>query len=398
MSDRFRTLAGSLAVAMVGVAMPALTGSAAASVPPPPIEWVVLGDSYTAGGVAAASSRPGALQGEEPHFADGRVGAGTRRGCDQTDMSWPNQVNKVLGAPGENTVALTANVSCAGALIEHVVAEPQTPQGQNVDGWSRPGHPYFPVDPDGDPGTLRFPRLRHVQLDAVQPSTKLVTVGIGAADVGLIQIFTTCMALGDRSGNKGAPCSRYFTRPPIGIENLRQRLDRTRDAYIDMLEQIRAKAHSDARIMAIGYPSVIPGRTDVTRCVWGRIAQDRPDVAAMHHFGSITHEDLDWLREAVINGLNTAINDAVPNDPHFAFLGLGKPDGAAHDVCADAGPNAQGAWIEGLIDQTPKDTGKRWPRPGFFHGNVGHHSGATETVLKKFRELISRIRVLERAA
>ncbi|HEX2315344.1 MAG TPA: hypothetical protein VHJ17_16485, partial [Thermomonospora sp.] len=176
----FRALAAGLSVVAVGAATPA-----AASPPPPPAEWVVLGDSFSAGAVAAASSRPGGMRGDEPYFLDGRMGAGTRSGCDRTDRSWPYLVNKVLGRPGEKKVILKANVSCGNALIDHVVLEPQTPQGQNIVGWSKPKHPYFPADPDANPRTMRFPRLKAPQISAVKPSTKLVTVGVGAADIGL---------------------------------------------------------------------------------------------------------------------------------------------------------------------------------------------------------------------
>ncbi|REE97553.1 hypothetical protein [Thermomonospora umbrina] len=398
--SRFRAVAASLSLAMAGAAaLPGPTGHAAAGPKPPPLEWVVLGDSFSAGGIAAASSRPGGPRGSEPYFVDGRLGAGTRKGCDRTDKAWPNQVDKVLGRPGEKRVTLKSNVSCAGALIDHVVAVPQTPKGQNVPGWSRPNHPYFPVDPDGDPATLKFPRLKHPQLAAVKPSTKLVTVGVGWADMGLTQIFTKCMRLGEPTGNKGAPCKKYFTKPPIGVESIQQRLDRTQAAYTDMLERIRAKAHSDAMIMAVGYPFIIPDENDIRRCTWGRVQQMtvKPDVAAMHHFGGITHEDLNWLRDEVIDDLNVIINDAMPNDPHFEFLGLWEPGEAGHDVCADAGPNTHGDWIEGLIDQTPKAIGRRWPRPGFFQGNVKHHEGAAETVVEEFREVLKKTPKLEDA-
>ncbi|MDH2428984.1 SGNH/GDSL hydrolase family protein [Sphaerisporangium sp. TRM90804] len=351
-----------------------------------PLQWVVLGDSYTAGAIPAASSKPGGRLNDPPHFRDGAVGAETRSGCDQTDLSYPYRVDAALGEKGEGLVKLTANVSCGGAQIKHIQAERQTPYGQNIPGLSKPDHLFFPTDPDADATSLAFPKVERVQLDAVTGDTRLVTVGIGGNSLGFAPIIAKCMELGAATGDEGAPCSAHFTEASADVETITRRLERVAAEYRVMLDQIKAKAHPEAKILAIGYPFIIPEDDQISRCMWGRPEEN---LISLHHFASVTHDDLRWLRDSVLKPLNSVIAQAAADEgAHFVDLyGLGAP---GHHVCGQTGVGQDEAWVEGLIDQhvyVPVIT--RWPRGALVHPNAKGHEQAATAVIAKIRELLT---------
>lgn len=351
-----------------------------------PIPWVALGDSYTAGSIPYASSRPGGVQSDPPYFWDGFVGGGTRSGCDQTDVSYPYLVDDELGEFGEGRVELRANVSCGGAQIKHIVDERQTPYGQNVRGITGT-NPFFPVDPDADPESQAFPQLDQVQLDAVDSTTRLVTVGIGGNSLGFGHIIAECLARGAATDNHGAPCRDYYTDPPSGVESIAHRLTRVAEEYRAMLAAIKARAHPEVKILAVGYPFIIPNDEDVSRCRWGRL-DSAAGLAAVYHFGSVNHDDLKWLRDSVLERLNTVIEDAANSDPAVYYVDLYSQGQPGHHVCAQTGIGVDEAWVEGLIDQTAYvSLFTRFPRGALVHPNTKHHTAAAGAVGAKIREV-----------
>ncbi|MFG2716517.1 hypothetical protein ACGFX2_39290 [Streptomyces goshikiensis] len=103
--------AGALAPAQLAGATPAAAAAA--------YDWVALGDSYTAGVIPAA----------------GEVFEVPRGGCERTDLSYPQVIDRDLGS----LIDLT-NVSCGAATIEDVTFNAQQPIGRHL--------PPFSEDPD----------------------------------------------------------------------------------------------------------------------------------------------------------------------------------------------------------------------------------------------------------
>ncbi|SDI55551.1 GDSL-like Lipase/Acylhydrolase family protein, partial [Sinosporangium album] len=243
--------------------------------------WTALGDSYTAGAVAAA--------GEEIE----RV----RDGCSRTRLSYPQVIAERLGS----AVALT-NVSCANATIRHVAVEEQRPVGHHTPPLSNdPDHPFEPVA---------------LQLHAVRPNTDVVTVGIGGGTLGLAELLGSCITLGAKSRGRGAPCKERFDGE-IG-----DRLTTVREHYDEMLTAIHDKAPF-AKVITVGYPRLIP--EDTRKCAYGNLVG----------FATITRADLDWLRTDALEALNTAIRE-VADEQGDVFVDL-YTSSRGHSVCDKAG-------------------------------------------------------------
>src|SRR5215208_3015548 len=130
----------------VVLVLPAVAALGLTACEPPPDNYVALGDSYTAG--------PG-ITPQDPSFP----------GCIRSDANYPNLVAPDLGLPAFR------DVSCSGAQTKDMFAT------QDVD-----------PDPDNPP-----------QLDALDASTKIVTLGIGGNDIGFTSIAETCVQLAIQS-------------------------------------------------------------------------------------------------------------------------------------------------------------------------------------------------------
>ncbi|MCF2533052.1 SGNH/GDSL hydrolase family protein [Yinghuangia soli] len=163
------------------------------------------------------------------------------------------------------------------------------------------------------------------QFDALGPQTKLVTLGIGGNDIGFGEIMTTCVM---RSGDKASPtpCKDAFTKD--GKDVLAQRIKDTAAKVDASLKTIRAKS-PDARVLLVGYPSILPETGD------GCPAQVPIAVG-----------DLDYLR-GVIRGLNTMLSTSA-GTANATYVDTFTP-GLGHDVCQPAGTK----WVEGIAPQSP---------------------------------------------
>ena len=147
------------------------------------LNWVALGDSYTAGAIPAAGE-----EFENP-----------RDGCVRTTGSYPQVIAGDLGP-----LVSLKNVSCGNATIENITTVGQFPIGHQIPGIS--------TDPD-----YPFPQVP-IQLRAINLNTRLVTVGIGGNTLGFGEILQTCLALGAQTGNTGTPCKNFFTKDTLGDE------------------------------------------------------------------------------------------------------------------------------------------------------------------------------------
>ncbi|MER6343930.1 SGNH/GDSL hydrolase family protein [Streptomyces sp. NPDC001595] len=320
---RLRTrlaLLGSAAALAAGALVPAQFAGARPAAAAEQKQWVALGDSYTAGVIRAA----------------GDIFEVPRDGCDRTDRSYPQVIDRDLGVLFELT-----NVSCGAATIENVTDTPQHPIGRHLPPLSEdPDYPFPPVPP---------------QSEAVGPDTDVITVGVGGNTLGFADLLSRCTQLGGESGGKGTPCKDALAAGiPDRLKNVRQEYDR-------MLEVLHERA-PHAKILAVGYPTVIP--EDTSSCGFGDLTQ----------FGAITQGDLDWLRDDVLEPLNKAINNSTGTQDAAGFVDLYTPS-RHHSVCDDS------KWVEGFV--TLPD------QLSFVHPNALGHRNAADFVEEAMLNAIS---------
>ncbi|MET9579639.1 SGNH/GDSL hydrolase family protein [Streptomyces massasporeus] len=184
------------------------------------------------------------------------------------------------------------------------------------------------------------------QSEAVGPDTDVITVGVGGNTLGFADLLAKCTQLGGDSSGKGTPCKDALAAGiPDRLKNVRQEYDR-------MLEVLHERA-PHAKILAVGYPTVIP--KDTSSCGFGDLTQ----------FGTITQGDLDWLRDDVLEPLNKAINNSTGTQEAASFVDLYAPS-RNHSVCDDS------KWVEGFV--TLPD------QLSFVHPNALGHRNAADHV------------------
>ncbi|MET8750308.1 SGNH/GDSL hydrolase family protein [Streptomyces sp. NPDC004667] len=320
---RFRTrlaLLGSAAALTAGAAVPAQFAGAHPAAAAEQKQWVALGDSYTAGVIHAA----------------GNTFEVPRDGCERTDRSYPQVVDRDLGGLFELT-----NVSCGAATVENVTDTPQHPIGRHLPPISEdPDYPFPPVPP---------------QSAAVGADTDVITVGVGGNSLGFADFLTKCAQLGGENDGKGTPCKDALA---AGVPN---RLKTVRHAYDRMLAVLHQRA-PHAKILAVGYPTVIP--KDVSKCGFGDLTK----------FGTITQGDLAWLRHDVLEPLNKAIDDSTGTQDAAGFVDL-YASSRDHSVCDDR------KWVEGFV--TLPD------QLSFVHPNALGHRNAADHVEEAMLNTIS---------
>lgn len=155
--------------------------------------YVALGDSFTAGpGIAPVDSRS--------------------EDCRRSTLNYPRLVAKAIDA------ASLTDVSCAGATSDNVLKS-------------------VPI-----PGSTTAVAA---QLEAVEPDTELVTVGIGGNDSGLFSsLSSACTTQGDA-------CAKYLE------DKLPKVLRSTRRHVTSVLQAVADRA-PDAKVVLVGYLRVVP--------------------------------------------------------------------------------------------------------------------------------------------
>lgn len=229
--------------------------------------YVALGDSYT------ASPLTGPVAGPPP-------------GCLRSANNYPHLV-------AESTGAQLTDVSCSGARTGDFAAP------QAVNGGENPA-----------------------QYDALGAGTALVTVGIGGNDIGFSEIVQACVS----PTPVGTPCRDRYTEGPH--DELSGRIDDLGDRLDDVLNEVHRRA-PDARVLLVGYPSVLP-------------AEGPGCYPAVPY----TPGDVAYLR-GVLSHLNAEIADAA-SDGGATYVDTAAPT-VGHDVCAL--PTER--WIEGLVPTAP---------------------------------------------
>ncbi|MFI1413859.1 SGNH/GDSL hydrolase family protein [Streptomyces sp. NPDC020707] len=310
---RFRTrlaLLGSAAALTAGALVPAQFAGAQPAAAADR-QWVALGDSYSAGVIQAA--------GDPFEYP--------RDGCDRTDRSYPQVIDRDLGPLFDLT-----DVTCGAATVENVTDTPQYPIGRHLPPLSEdPDYPFPPVPP---------------QSAAVGPGTDVITVGVGGNSVGFGELLAQCTQLGGESGGDGSPCREALA------DGVPARLNRVGEEYDRMLTVLHERA-PHAKILTVGYPTIVPG--DTGKCGYGDLTK----------FGTITRGDLDWLRQDVLEPLNRTIERSTGTQEAATFVDL-YDSSRDHSVCDDA------KWVEGFV--TLPD------QLSFVHPNALGHRNAADHV------------------
>ncbi len=136
-------------------------------------------------------------------------------GCLRSDHDYPHLVAATLGVA-------VHDVSCGGATTDDLF------KTQGVRGGSNPP-----------------------QLDALGPSTRLVTVGIGGNDIDFTGIAATCAVLLPF----GRPCHDHYVGP--AGDEISRRIAATVPKISAALAAIHQRAPS-ARVLLVGYPAILP--------------------------------------------------------------------------------------------------------------------------------------------
>jgi GDSL-like Lipase/Acylhydrolase family len=160
--------------------------------------YVAMGDSYTAGpGITPPSPT-------------------APPGCAQSEANYPHLIASVL------KLSLT-DVSCSGAKTENFTVPQVVPGGANPP-----------------------------QFDALTPSTKVVTVGMGGNDGNLFgTLLVGCTTLDAGQPNVGAPCQEHYE----GF------VTKTREEDIPIQEAALREIHKlspKAKVYVVGYPEITP--------------------------------------------------------------------------------------------------------------------------------------------
>jgi lysophospholipase L1-like esterase len=236
-----------------------------------PRTYVALGDSYAAGPLVPLQT-------------------GTPTGCLRSDRNYPSIVAETVGAAGFR------DVSCSGATTEHLGGEQSVPLGVNP-----------------------------AQLDALDAGTGLVTLTIGGNDIGFAEIISNC-AQRSPLQPAGAACRDFYTAD--GGDELVRRIDATAPKIAAVLDAV-ADRSPDARVLLVGYPTILP---DTGPGCFPVVPFSAGDVA--------------YLRD-VEKRLNAMLEDRAAGAGVEYVDTYGPTIG--HDVCRPPGTK----WVEGLVPTAP---------------------------------------------
>ncbi len=193
-----------LAALILSVVTAVAAASTPADAPSPGLDYVALGDSYSAG----------------PLVPRQRLEAGL---CLRSDHNYPSLLARKLH------VTSFRDVTCSGADSKDL---------------SRPVRTGLPGPPSPP------------QLAALDAGTDLVTLGIGGNDNGLFSaLFRTCPTLAHRDPG-GAPCRDAYTAAD-GSDELAAKIGYVRAHLETLLDRIHARA-PNAEVWVVGYPRVLP--------------------------------------------------------------------------------------------------------------------------------------------
>ncbi|GAB2885630.1 SGNH/GDSL hydrolase family protein [Nocardioides pacificus] len=212
LSGRARAAVSVLALAVLAVPLGSvsLTSAPASAAPSEvvtgeePIDYVALGDSYSAGPLVPA-------QRVDP------------LGCLRSTNNYPAYL------AGYFKVASYVDVTCSGAETIDLLSRRQST-----------------IVPGPSPAP---------QIDVLTDETDLVTIGIGGNDYELFgSMITVCEAVADLDP-KGSPCKRHFTKR--GVDTKLRDAKRIRKDMGKVLRAVHRRAPG-AEVYVVGYPRLLP--------------------------------------------------------------------------------------------------------------------------------------------
>ena len=234
--------------------------------------YVALGDSFTAGPMVPYPK-------------------GEPSSCRRSDHNYPSLVAAEIRA------GAFRDVSCASA------------QTEDMTGWQ--------TGLAGILGAANPP-----QFGALDPAVDLVTVGIGANDMGFRSVVATCVRLGIQSLGIGRPCTDHYTSG--GVDHVAQRIDATVGPRLaTVLAGIQERSPS-ARLLVVGDPNPMPAPPGC----FPLVPFARGDLPFLHGLARRLHE----MRQARAAEAGAEYVDQ--------FTGS-----AGHDVCRPPGAK----WYEGFV-------------------------------------------------
>lgn len=234
--------------------------------------YVSLGDSFTAGPFILTP-------------------VGQPVGCGRSDHNYPNIVR---GATG---VQHFRDVSCSSATTRHMTEPQSVKLGTNTP-----------------------------QFDALSGDLKLVTIGIGGNDVGLVTAALKCLQLG-LLAPAGSACRSHFAYGGGG-DALADEIVTTAPKIAATLQGIHERA-PQARVLIVGYPAVAP-----------------VDGKGCYPLVPLSDDDITYL-DGMLRRTNAMIAEqAAANDAEFVDT---YDESIGHDVCTPPGTR----WFEGLVPTAP---------------------------------------------
>ncbi|YCK37303.1 SGNH/GDSL hydrolase family protein [Actinomadura sp. ATCC 39365] len=298
MTRTLRTMA--LAAAILASALPitatAAPASAERSRAAQPLNWVALGDSYSADVMVPPWDAP----------ADSD-------GCGRSGYSWEAMLARDLNAAHPGWVNRT-DVTCGGATVARGVLGPQ-PAGVLF------GPPANGKDHGG--WTTKPP-----QIDALDAGTDVVTVGIGGNDFGFGEILNNCLAIGAEQTLPVKYCKTYYESEE-GQHWLNERWQIVEDSLQALLADIHSRA-PEAKVFLLGYPAIVPSAFG---CSYGNF----------HQLGTIRlHNDAPYL-DSLQQQLNQKISDAAGENQATYVDTYTSSEG--HGVCA----HGTDRWMYGVF-------------------------------------------------
>ena len=187
-----------------GIALLAAAGALASCATGGGTRYVSLGDSYTAGPLIPRQQL-------DP------------LGCLRSDHDYPHLTATALHLS-------LSDVSCSGAETKDMTSSQSVPLG----GTNPP------------------------QFDAIDKSTKVVSLGIGGNDIDFISIVENCLATSPTGPTAvGQTCKSHYDAG--GVDQLAALITATAPKVASVVTGIRQRAASDVKIFVMGYPALLPG-------------------------------------------------------------------------------------------------------------------------------------------
>lgn len=159
------------------------------------------------------------------------------------------------------------------------------------------------------------------QFNALRDSTRLVTVGIGGNDVGLVGAALTCTRLGLLAPT-GTACRSHFNAG--GTDRIVARIAETAPKIAAVIDGIRERSPL-ARILVVGYPAVLPRSGN-----------------GCYPVVPFSPDDVRYFDGLIVATSAMLAEVSATNGAEFVDTDV---DSVGHDVCTLPGTK----WFEGLV-------------------------------------------------